>query len=187
MATWTGWQIQFFNAANILNTPPNQRFLSAWASHATSPSCKNNPIDLSHARSGSSNCAKNTGINPWTQRYTSHGNAAAAFDAEIHAAWAHAILSALNSGNPFQVKNYSDVGSALVSWGSVKMFNWYMGQMQSGSGSGSGSGGVAPQTHRAWSDLQRSIDKRLPAALRSAEKASLAALRASGRARKVRH
>ena len=187
MATWTGWEVQFFNAARILNTPPNQRFLTAWAAHATSPTCGNNPIDLSVSTGGSSNCANGTGIHPHTMRYPTHSQAASAFDIEIHQSWAHAILQALDSGNPFQVKNYSDVGSALVSWGSVHFFDWYMAQMQAGSGGGSGGGGIAPQTHRAWSDLQRSVDKRLPAALHAAEKASLAALRATSRARKVRH
>ena len=187
MATWAGWEIQFFQAANILNTPPNQRFLSAWAAHATSPGCTDNPIDLSVPRGTSTNCTKNTGVNVWTQRYASHGQAAAAFNLEIHEPWARAILQALNSGNPFQFKGYNAAVSALVSWGSVKFANWYSQQMQAGQGSGSAGGGVAPQTHRAWSDLQRSIDKRLPAALRRAERANRAALTAAGRARRVRH
>ena len=186
MATWSGWEIQFFNRAHILNTPPNQRLLTAWANHATSPNCANNPIDLSIAVGGSSHCHANTGIHHWTMRYGSHGDAASAFDTEIHQAWAHALLSALNSGNPFQVANWNDVVSVFVSWGSVSMSNWYFNQFQTSGGGGGGGGGKGARAHHGWTDLRHSINHNMPKALRASEQHTSAALRALSKARKVR-
>jgi len=185
VATWSGWIAQFLNAANILNTPPNQRFLSNWASHASAPTCRYNPIDLSEPASGSANCVKPAGNFPWIQRYSSHASAAQAFNRQIHTPTASVIRAALDSGNPFQFKDWQDVVGQLRQWPSVDFASWYLAQM-TGTGSGGSSGGaLAPQTHKAWSDLQRAVDKRLPAALRQADHAARAALRATGRARKV--
>ena len=188
MTTWSGWQIQFFAAAKILNTPPNQRFLTAWASHATSPGCHNNPIDLSVSVTGSSRCHRNTGIHPYTFNYDTHGHAAHAFSLEVHEAWARALLSALNSGNPFQVANWNDVVSVLVSWGSVEFSKWYFDQMQSSSGGGGGGtgGGGSGSAHGGWKHLRRVVNQHMPKALRTSERNTAAALRSISRSHKVR-
>src|SRR4051812_6794518 len=100
--TWSGWIIQFLNRASILNTPPNQTFLSEWARHAPG-SCKNNPIDLTTAVSGSSRCGDTVGGFGRSQNYGTHAEAAHAFSIQMHTSWVRPLLAALNSGNPFQV------------------------------------------------------------------------------------
>jgi hypothetical protein len=187
VATWSGWEAQFLRAAGILNTPPNQRFLTNWASHASAPNCRDNPIDLSEKASGSANCVKPAGDFPWIQRYSSHASAAQAFNRQIHTRFASVILAAMQSGNPFQFKDWQDVAGQLRQWPSINFATWYIGQMQGGGSGGGGGGALAPQTHKAWSDLQRALNSRLPSSINSAQRASRAALRAAGRARRVRH
>lgn len=187
MPTWNGWQSQFLHAAGILETPPNLRFLNNWASHATS-NCKNNPIDLTHRTTGSTNCAKATGVFPQYQTYSSHARAASAFAWEVKYDPFQALFNALDSGNPFQVANPSDVGSVLVSWGSVKFFNWYMAQIQSGGGGGGGTGGGdGPGAHKGWVNLRRSVNHKMPKSLHASERNIQAALRSLGHAHKVKN
>lgn len=186
MPTWSGWIIEFLQRAGILNTPPVQRFMSQWAAHAPG-SCRNNPVDLTKAVPGSSRCGATVGGFGRSQNYSTHAQAATAFREQVRTDWVRPLLDALNTGNPFDISNRDPVVKVLERWGSPQFAAWYQAANSDGTTGGSRSGGVAPQTHRAWSDLQRSVDKRLPKALHAAEKASLAALRAAARARKVRH
>lgn len=186
MGTWTGWQNQFLNAAGIIETPPNRDLLTSWAKNAHS-SCGNNPIDLSHKLTGATKCANNTGINPTTWKYTSHTQAANAFKAEIHASWAAALLKAMNTGNPYQVSYYNDVGSVFVSWGSDKMLNVYLA-----AATGSQPSNPPPITggntgvHKGWHSVQQSLNHKWPSALNRAERELRVALRSVSKARKVR-
>lgn len=184
MATWTGWESQFLTRAGIVVTPPNKRFLDEWAARATS-NCPNNPIDLGVQVKGSSNCAAGTGFNPHTQRYPSHTSAAHAFAVELDQSYAKALRAALNSGNPFQYSGFQNVVSDLVTWGSDKFANYYLGQMTGGSGSG-GSTGQAPHTHSGWAHLRRVVNHDFHTTLRDSEKTTNAALRSLARAHKVK-
>lgn len=185
MATWAGWQQQLLKAAGFSTSASNVRFLTEWHQHATTD-CTNNPIDLSIRSPGAGDCANLPGIFPKAQHYDTHGHAAHAFDTEVHMKFANAIENALVSGNPYTFGGANDVASALVSWGSDAFAKFYSGETRSTSGGGgSGGGGIAPRTHRAWIDLQRSVNKRLPAALRKTDTANRATLRTLGRTRKV--
>ena len=181
MATWTGWENQLLNAAGIIVTPPNRQLLDLWAKNALT-SCRNNPIDLSHNVSGSTQCGALPGIFAHARNYTTHAKAASAFDQEIHASFAAQLLKAMDTGNPFQVKYASDVASVFVSWGTDKMLNAYLNAAGAGGGGGGGGGGgIAPRTHKAWGDLQRSVNTHLPAAINHAAKVNAATLQ------KLRH
>lgn len=132
-------------------------------------------------------CANLPGIFPKARYYTSHAQAAGAFADEVRLTFAKALFDALDSGNPYQSPSKpSEVASVLVSWGSDKYASVYLAAAQGQQGGGGPGGGIAPRTHKAWVDLQGSINTRLPNALRDAEKANRAALRTLSRARKVR-
>jgi len=185
VATWSGWQAQFLRRAGIIVTPPNQNLLTEWSKHTTT-NCRNNPIDLSHKLSGSTNCGKLPGIFPQAQRYTNHDQAANAFKAEIHADFAQQLLRALNTGSPFQVAYFNDVASVFVSWGSPDFLDVYLADAGGKGGGSGGGGGKASRAHGGWKDLQRSINHRMPAALQSSKRSTAAALRSLSHARKVR-
>src|SRR5690242_11730495 len=165
MATWSGWQLEFLTAARIRNTPPNQQFLTDWAAHANSPSCRRNPIDLHAKVGGSGNCVKPAGFSWWTQHYATHADAAEAFSRQVNALEFGAILDTLGSGNPFDDPGYKQVATALDKWGSTNFAAWYLAQTQPTTG---GDSGAATGIHKGWHDLQRSLGKqRLRAAIDS--------------------
>lgn len=187
MPTWSGWAQQFLRAAHYSASSSNVRFLHEWAQHAQT-NCNRNPIDLAIRSPGAGDCAALPGIFPKAQHYPDHATAATAFDTEVHMSFATAIDSALTSGNPYTYGGADGVVSALGSWGSAKFASvYYTETVAKQGGSGSSSGGIAPRTHHAWTDLQRSVNRRLPAALRQAEAANRATLRALSRAHKVHH
>ncbi len=186
MATWSGWESGFLHAAGLIDTPPNKRFLDGWAANANH-NCGNNPIDLSEPMPGATNCANNSGVLPKVKRYQDHTQAANAFKFELLYPWADDIRKALDSGNPYTYADTDRVVSDLVSWGSTKYANVFKAAVSgSGGGGGGGKGGIAPHTHKAWLDLQRSLNSRLPATLNHAARTDAAALRELSRTRKVR-
>lgn len=184
MSTWTGWQDDFLNAAAIIVTKENRNFLTQWAGHANSPSCKRNPIDLHHQEPHSTDCVKPAGFSWWTQSYASHATAAEAFSVQVNTGEFAAILDTLGTGDPYTDPGYKDVVKALKAWGSTLFAEWFRHHIE---GSSKGAGAIAPRTHRAWHDLQKSVNHNLPHALREAHKLNRAALRELRRASRVRH
>ena len=183
MATWSGWDTDFLAAASLPNTAANRRFMDDWANNATAPGCANNPIDLTHKETGSKNChaTGQTGVS--IQRYTNHTWARTAFNTEIHSGkYAH-LLAALKSGNPYTVKDAGAVASDLGSWTSVKFGNTYLAETQTGGTSAS----FAPHATRGWADLQRSINRGGPTALRKISGFSRATSTTLARRRRVKH
>lgn len=187
MSTWSGWVDEFLTAARIINTPPNQRFMSEWASHANSPNCRRNPVDLHYGMGSSTNCVKPAGRDFWTQNYATHGDAAAAFAHQVNSTRFGAILDTLGSGNPFQDPGYKQVVAALNDWSSSLFAQWYLDQVQSSSGGGGGGSSTsAPHTHTGWHDLRRTVNRKLPHAIAQQVRLQRAALRSLGRGHKVR-
>jgi hypothetical protein len=187
MATWSGWQNEFLNRANIIVTPPNRDLLDSWAKNAHTD-CTNNPIDLSHQLAGATNCGTLPGIFAHAKHYTSHAQAATAFNDEIHAAFARALLDAMNTGNPYQVSNASDVGSVFVSWGSDKMLNVYLNAAAAGGpGAPPPGGSGSTDIHHGWNSVRRSLNKNWPHSLNTSERNVHAALRSLSHSRKVKH
>lgn len=186
MATWSGWQNQFLLAARIIETPPNRDFLTEWARHASSPQCRDNPIDLHVKVGGSSDCDHPAGFTHWTQAYTSHAHAATAFSDQVNSNQFAAILDTLGTGNPWQDSGYQEVHKALLAWPSVNFAAYYLNRMTGGGSGGGGKGGKAPHAHTGWTDLRHSVNHNMPKALRSSEEHTRAALRALSKARKVR-
>lgn len=183
---WTGWIAQFLNAAGILNTPPNQTFMDEWAKHAPG-TCHFNPIDLSFSVIGSTRCGDTVGGFGRTQNYPTHALAARAFADQMRSDLAKPIRAALNTGNPFQIGDRTKVVDALNKWASPSFATWYANATTSGgTGGGGGGGGKAARAHSGWHDLRRTVNQRMPAALRTSQGNTNAALRALSRARKVR-
>jgi len=186
MPTWDGWIIQFLNRAHILNTPPVQTFMREWAAHDNNP-CRNAPIVLSAFVSGATRCGATVTDFGFTYKYPSHDAAAHAFQIEIHNTRAKALLDVLNSGNPFQVPSRDAAVSVLKHWGSPAFAAWYQNANSDGTtGGGKGGGGKSSRTHSGWTDLRRSVNKHLPATLRTSQHNVHAALRSLSHARKVK-
>lgn len=186
MSTWSGWQNQFLLAAKIIETQPNRDFLTEWARHASSPQCRDNPIDLHVRVGGSTNCDHPAGFTNWTQAYTTHAHAATAFADQVNRSQFLAIANTLGTGNPWQdTGDVQLVHKALLAWPSVNFAAYYLNRMTGGSG-GQGGGGKAARAHGGWNDLRHSINHNMPKALRSSEQHTRAALRALSKARKVR-
>ena len=186
MPTWSGWINQLLDAAGIIVTPPNRTFMSEWASHDKNP-CANAPIVLSAFVQGATRCGATVTDFGYTYKYPSHAAAAHAFDIQTHNARAKPLLDALNTGNPFQIGDRSQVVAVLKHWGSPAFATWYANATTDGTtGGGGGGGGKASRAHGGWQDLRRSVNHRMPAALRKSGANSSAALRALSKARKVR-
>ena len=186
MPTWTGWENQFLNAANIIITPPNRTFMDEWASHAPG-SCRNNPIDLTFQVQNSTRCGSTVGGFGRTQNYDTHAHAAQAFADQMRADWTQPLLAALNSGNPFQIDNKAPVVAVLNRWASPSFATWYKNANTDGTsgGGGSGGGGSNSHAHKAWADLTKSLDSRLHNRMSNSRRTRAAALRRLQHARKV--
>ena len=105
----------------------------------------------------------------------------------MHTAWVRPLLAALNSGNPFQIGDRSQVVAVLNRWASPSFATWYANANNDGtSGGGSGGGSKSASAHHGWTDLRRSVNHNMPKALRTSESNTRAALRSLSHARKVR-
>ena len=175
--TWNGWQASLLNGANIIVTPPNMNFLTDWH-RQEGGTCTNNPVVLSTAVGTSTRCGDTVAGFGRTQSYPRRGDAIEAFRIQIDTPAMSELKAALNTGNPFQITDKSPVVHDLKQWGSPTFADWYANASSSGgSGGGGGGGGLAPNTHKAWGDLQKSVNRRLPAATRHASEANRATLR----------
>src|SRR5215472_7936490 len=186
MATWNGWQEQLLTAAKLPTAESTQNFLYDWSQHATSD-CRNNPVDISHAATGATNCHKLTKTRT-AKKYVSHAQAATAFSAQIHSGNFPSLLAALKTADPYQSPDAAGVAADFSKWGSAAMATYYTNHASTGSGSGSTGGGDGSfaHAHNGWTDLQHSINDNMPAALRASQRNTSAALRALSKARKVR-
>src|SRR5207302_2597796 len=125
----------------------------------------------------SSDCA-DIGRSTKAQRYTTHGNAAQAFNQELHSGdYAH-LLAALRSGDPYTAKNSGLVSQELSAWGSQKFAQRYFGETANAPGRGGGGGIRAPHALGGWHDVQHSVNVRLPATLRQSNRYTVRALQA---------
>lgn len=187
MATWSGWQNEFLLAARIIETPPNRDFLTEWAKHASSPQCRDNPIDLHAKVGGSTNCARPAGFTAWTQRYGSHADAATAFSRQVNSNAFAAILDTLGTGNPWQDPGYENVHKALLAWPSNTFAAYYLSRAKSTQGVGGSDGGTFDAKGLGgWKSLMHSANHNLPSALRKSKANTNAALRAVSKGRKVK-
>ena len=184
-STWSGWQRDFLNTAGIIVTTPNMNFLTDWHNHAPS-SCNFNPIDLSTSVGDSSRCGDTVAGFGRTQRYTKHAEARSAFRIQIDTAWVRPLKQALNSGNPFQIGDRSQVVSVLRQWGSPQFADWYANAPSGGGGGGGGTGTKAPGFHHSWHSLRRTTNYTWPQTVRHVAKLNKAAWRALGRTHKVK-
>lgn len=188
MATWVGWQAQFLEAAGLPTDEAVQNLLFDWSQHAAS-SCRNNPIDVSRAASGASNCHRLTASRT-AKNYTSHGQAASAFAHEINSGNFPHLLAQLGFADPYEAPSVSAVTAELRKWGSPAFASFFQAHAHSGSGSGGGGGGGGPgepHVHKGWADLARSLNSRAPRALSRSSHLVRQALRASSHGGRVRH
>jgi hypothetical protein len=188
VATWAGWQLELLRAASLPTAEITGEFLFTWSEHAAS-SCRNNPIDISRAAAGATNCRKLTSSRT-AKNYGSHAAAAHAFSVQIHSGAFPALLRALRSAIPYQQPDPAAVAADLRKWGSPAMATYYLNHSQTGSGGGSGGGGGAggqPHVHKGWHALRRSVNHRMPKAIAKAEHLNRLALRATSHGGRVRH
>ena len=186
MGSWTGWQAQLLTAANLLHTAGNGKFMGDWHAHSNTD-CRNNPVDISRVTGSSTRCAPLPGTTRHAQNYSSHANAASAFNHELHSGNFPHLLAALESGDPYKVSDPNAVASDLSKWGSGVFAAVYHNEVVAAQGGGGGgAGGKQTGAHSGWNDLRHSINHNLPRALAASERNTRIALRAVSRARKVR-
>lgn len=186
MATWAGWQAQLLKAASVPDSPGNEAFLGDWHDSANS-NCKNNPVDISRAATGATNCHKLTATRT-AKNYASHAQAATAFNRELRSGNFPHLLAALKSGDPYNASDPHNVIADLIVWGSVA-FAFMLQQNYgppSGGGGGGGGGSKSVRAHSGWADLRHSINHNMPRALNKSNRNVRAALRSLSHGRKVR-
>lgn len=122
-----------------------------------------------------------------SQNYGTHAQAAHAFQIQIDTSWVQPLKAALNTGNPFQIGDRSQVVAVLKRWGSPQFATWY--ENATTAGGGGGSGGVSssgPGAHKGWTHLRRSFNHDMPKSLAASQRNVRAALRSLGHAHKVK-
>ena len=185
MSVYKDWQADLLSSASLPDTKPNRDFLSDWHAHADSD-CDLNPIDLTSHNSGSKNC-KPVSLpyrpNAHYQSYSSRSWSRTAFYGQITSATYPHLRAALASGDPYKVTDWAKVAVDIGAWGGKTFANVYEDTMSAG---GPPPTLKAPQALRGWHDMQRSVNRHLPAALHASKRAHRAALRELRRASKVR-
>lgn len=143
------------------------QFMADW-NFAASSDCRNNPVDISHAMGGATNCKRLTSSRQ-AKNYTSHAQAATAFSRELHSGSFPDLLKALATSNPYSYSNPDGVVADLKLWGSPKQAAYYAKFATGGSGGGSGGGSSsvdAPKGHKGFRDFQTALAHTLPTATR---------------------
>lgn len=187
MAVWSGWQFELLRAAGLPANESSGNFLFDWSQHSASD-CRNNPIDVSRAATGATNCHKLTSART-AKNYTSHSSAAGAFSRQIHSGAFPALLAALRTADPYQAPSPAAVVRDLRTWGSPAFANYYSSHsnVSSGGGGGGGGGGAGqPHVHKGWAHLRKSLNHNAPKQLAKAQKLTRQALRATSHGGKVR-
>lgn len=183
MSTWSGWQSQLLNRAGFAVTPGNSDFLTDWGK-AEASSCKANPVIISWPLKGSTRC-KPLGIRSlYVQNYTSHAQGASAFDQQLRQDNYTHLIAAFHTGNPYNLTDTKAKGvyDDLLRWGAYTMArNYALATFDSAV-----PGANSPRAHGGWADLQRSVNRNMPAALAASRRNTRAALRSLSRARRVR-
>jgi hypothetical protein len=183
VSTWTGWRQDLLDAAQAPYNSQTSKFIGDWHSH-DGPSCKNNPVSISRAASGSTRCKQLPGLTIYARAYTTQAQGATAFGRQVRSGNYPHLLGALQDGAPYDLtpEQAGLVGEDLVSWGSSTWGHIYFGEIQSGQGVGVG----APKAHKGWAAIGRSVNKTMPDAIDSSRRTTSAALRTLAKARKVR-
>lgn len=182
MSVYSGWQHDLLGAASLPDTAANRRFLNAWHANAESD-CSLNPIDLTDRNDHSHNCKQTGFVGRSYQRYDDRVWTRTAFYAQITSGKYPHLRAALRSGNPYTVTDYVAVTDDIGKWASQTFSNIYLDVMRSG---GPPPTLKAPQALRGWGDIQRAVNRHLPAALHASQQHRHAALRELRRARRVR-
>lgn len=182
MGAWDGFTTDLLGAAGLSKAKMTVQFMFDWNTAASSD-CNNNPVDISRNVRGSTSCKRLTPTRV-ARNYTSHASAEAAFSGQIKSGNYPHLLAALNTDNPYTYSDPAGVEADLRSWGSPGQAAYYA-KNATGGGSTAPSG-TDPHSHTAWVDLQRSVNKRWPAAIKGTAEKHSAALRTLSRAHKVR-
>jgi len=190
VSTYRGWEKDLLDAAKLPNTSHTRKFLGDW--HAASLiDCDLNPVDLTMPEGKSKNCKAYSGPRHGHIHYQAYAHSTDtrnAFAGQIKDSRYQHLRAALKSGNPYDTGKITADDAGLIEtdlayWGSAAFGADYANDMAAG---GPAPVFKAPQALKGWSDLQRSVNRKLPGAIRSSQRSRAAALRALGRARKVR-
>lgn len=184
MGTYTNWKHDLLSSDRMPDTTANLRFMGEFHTNSESD-CALNPIDLTHHVTGESSNCKQTGyVGRYYQRYTDRIWTRTAFYAQMTSGDYPHLRAALRSGNPYTVSDYLDVSKDIGKWSSGPFSSVYLGEMQSG-------GPIptlkAPQALAGWKDVQHSVNRGMPAALKASEHMRNAAWRHVRRAGKLLH
>lgn len=182
MSVYPGWVTDLLSAAALPQSSTNQEFLQAWHKNALAD-CRNNPIDISHKLSGSSNCKATNLVGQFVQNYTTSDYTRTAFSVQLKSGKYPHLLDALQAGNIYSLTgtDAGKVAADLSAWGSVAFGNVYL------SGQNSGGGKLrAPKAMGGWDDIRRGFHRKLPQTLHDSNRYIAAARRSLGRARKVK-
>lgn len=185
MSVWKNWIPDLLSDAGLPITGRTRAFMLDWHNHASSD-CHNNPVDISRPHARSSDCKALPGTNRHAQNYAVSNDAQIAFPQQIHGTNFRHLLAALQTGDPYTIKNPGPVRDELKEWGSVAFAERYWQEAPYGAGGGPQPGpGNDAQTLKGWTDLQRSTNRHLPHSLRTSQHARKAALRELARVSRV--
>lgn len=186
MSVWSGWEADLLSHSSVPNTANNRRFLDDWHARAET-NCNNNPIDLSVDTPGATQCAPLATTGGHARNYATSGDAVHAFSVQINQAAYHDLKVAMLTGNPYTADNTGVAAGDIAAWGSESFAQWYFSQTANAPGRGGGPVPVnAPQAHKGWADMRRSVNHHWPQALAASDRHIRIALRSIGKARKVR-
>jgi hypothetical protein len=160
------------------------QFMDDW-NFAAESDCANNPVDISRPETGSTDCHDLTSTRK-AQKYTTHALASAGFAGQLQSGNFPHLHAALNTSNPYAYPKPAEVTAELKTWGSPKQASYYASNATGGSSTTDG-GIAAPQTHKGYHDVRKSLNSHWGPALRDANHYMDAALRSLGRGRKVHH
>lgn len=189
MSTWKGWEAQLVKTLGVGDTLQVGDLFTTW-SKQVSQKCDNNPLAASRHATGSSNC-RTLGNGKHAQNYKDHASAIDATTAQLRDGDYPHLWAAIKSGSPYEASSPQAVADDLTKWGAAAAGAAYQIEVAQGSygGGGGGGGGSPPKAahlHKGWADIRRSVNNKMPAALRNSQRSLHAGLRTVARARKVR-
>ena len=187
MATWTGWEAQLIKALGVQDTREVGYLIRIWSSNTQTP-CRSNPLAASWKIAGSGACQNLPGGNH-AQNYPSHAEGIRATVAQLKSGSYPHLWAAIESGNPYNVKDPQAVDDDLKKWGAPGAGVAYLLEVEQGT-FGSQVTGAQPvkaaKLHAGYADVRRSVNHNMPTALNNSRSYMKAGLRSVRRARKVR-
>lgn len=153
--TWPHWELQLLQAAGLPTTDGNKNWLANWNGYEH-VSCARNPLNMSTAANGSTDCKKILSGRV-AQAYATRGSAAFAFAEQLNLTDYPELRKAFLSGDPNSDPNSDGILLDLQKWGSVGWRKQYasLEGVDIGQTGGVGVTKASADVSGAWTRLHR--------------------------------